>query len=145
MLAYQIKFSFFIQKNYILLIRLLQLSWFFPLCPTSTQYPPLPQTIPTPLFMSMGHVYKYFGYSIFCTLCPHGYSVTIHLYFLIPSPLHPFPHTPSGKHQNTLCIHDSFSVLVCIVCFLGSVVERYIFIAILLFIVLKFFFLNKSL
>ena len=30
----------------------------------STQYPLLPQAIPTPLFMSMGHVYKFFGYSI---------------------------------------------------------------------------------
>ena len=82
-----------------------------------------------------------------CTLYPHGYSVTTYLYFLIPSSLHPFPHTPltSGNHQNILCIHDSVSVLlVCSVCFLGSIVDRYVFSAILLFIVLIFFFLNKS-
>ena len=58
------------------------------------------------------------------------------------------PHRiPSGKHQNALCIHDSVStLLVGLVCFLDSIVNRYVFIAILLFIVLIFsFFLNKSL
>ena len=29
---------------------------------------------------------------LYCTR--HGYSVSTNLYFLIPSPLHPFPHTP---------------------------------------------------
>ena len=37
---------------------LLQLSQFFPLGPQ------LPQAIPTPLSMSVGHVYEYFGCSI---------------------------------------------------------------------------------
>ena len=67
----------------------------------------------------------------------------IYFYFLIPSPLHLFRHTalPFGSHQNALCIHDSFSVLLlCLICFLDSIVDRYIFIAILLFIV--FFLLN---
>ena len=67
----------------------------FPLCPPppSTLY--LPQPIPMPLFTSMGHVYKFFGYSIsYAVLYPCGYSVTTFLYFLIPSPLHPFPHSP---------------------------------------------------
>ena len=54
--------------------------------------PPLPQAIPTPLFLPMGHVYKFFGYSISYTVHPHGYSVTTYLYFLIPSLLHPFSH-----------------------------------------------------
>ena len=36
----------------------------FSLCPLSTQPPPLPQAIPPPLFMSMGHAYKFFGYPI---------------------------------------------------------------------------------
>ena len=31
---------------------------------------------------------------LYCTLHPHGYSVATCLYFLIPSPLHPFPHMP---------------------------------------------------
>ena len=56
-----------------------------------------------------------------------------YLYFLIPSPLHPFPHTtlPSGNHQNVLHIHDSVSVLlVYLVCFLDSIVDKYVFIAI---------------
>ena len=36
----------------------------FPPLPPSTQHPLLLQTIPTPLFMSMGHAYKFFGLSI---------------------------------------------------------------------------------
>ena len=38
-----------------------------PLLP-STQHPPLPQAIPTPLFMSMSHEYKFCGYSISYTV-----------------------------------------------------------------------------
>ena len=70
------------------------------------------------------------------------------LYFLIPSPLYPFPYTLllSGNHHKALPIHDFLSVvLVYLVCFLDSIIDRYVFIAILLFIVLIFFFLNKSL
>ena len=109
--------------------------------------PPLPQAIPPTLIMSMGYVYKFFGYSISYNLHPHGDSVTTYLYFLIPSPLHPPIHIPlpSGNCQNTLHMHESVSVLVCLVCFLDSI-DRYVFIAILLFIVLIFlFFLNRSL
>ena len=36
----------------------------FPPLPPHTQQPIFPQAIPTALFMSMGHVYKFFGYSI---------------------------------------------------------------------------------
>ena len=36
----------------------------FPPFPLSTQHLPLPQTIPTALFMYMGHACKFFGYSI---------------------------------------------------------------------------------
>ena len=39
----------------------------FPLLPPSTQHPPLPQAIPTPLFMSVDHMYRLFGYSVPCT------------------------------------------------------------------------------
>ena len=35
-----------------------------PLCPTPPSNPPLSQAIPTPSFTSMGHVCKFFGYSI---------------------------------------------------------------------------------
>ena len=55
------------------------------------------------------------------------------------------PHCPPIWHQqNALHIRDSVSVLVCLVCFLDSIVDRFVFIAILLFRVLIFF-LNKSL
>ena len=68
--------------------------------------------------------------------------------FLFLSLLHPFSYTPlpSGNHQNALCIHYSISVLlIFLVCFLDLIVGRYAFIAILLFVVLILFFLNKSL
>ena len=59
---------FFLFFKYVLLIMLLQLSHFF-----SPLSPPLPCTIlptstPLPYFMSMGHTYKFFGFSIFCTI-----------------------------------------------------------------------------
>ena len=42
-----------------------------------------------------------------------------------PIPLYPLP---SGNHQNTLHIHDSVSaLLICLVCFLDSIVGRYVF------------------
>ena len=111
----------------------------FPPLPLYTQHSLLPQAIPTPLFTSMGHACKFIGYSIsHCTLHPHGYFVTTYLCFLISSPLHLFSHTclPSGNHQNTLCVSV---LLVCLVCFLDSIVGRFVFFAILLFIVLIFF------
>ena len=40
----------------------------FPPLHPSTQHPVLPQAIPPPLFMSMGHAYKFFGYSISYTV-----------------------------------------------------------------------------
>ena len=84
---------------------------------------------------------------LYCTLHPHGYSVTTSLYILIPSPLHSFPLylSPCGNHQSPLPIRNSVPVLrVCLVCFLDSIVDRHIFSAILLFIVLILF-LSKSL
>ena len=33
---------------------------------------------------------------------------------------------PSGNHQNALGIHDSVSVLVCLLCFLVSIVDEYL-------------------
>ena len=40
----------------------------FPTFPPSTQHPLLPLAISTHLFMSMGPVYKFFGYSISYTV-----------------------------------------------------------------------------
>ncbi|KAF6109649.1 hypothetical protein HJG60_010887 [Phyllostomus discolor] len=47
-----------------------------PVCPTDAKsldtHAPHPQAIPTPLFISMGHTYKFFGYSTSYTVlyCP---------------------------------------------------------------------------
>ena len=97
----------FLIENYILLVMLLQLcqfSSFAPFHPAPYSLQQSPHHCSCPLIV---HIKVLWLLSfIYCTL--HGYSVTTYLYFLIPSPLHPFPHTPlpSGNNQNTLCIHD---------------------------------------
>ena len=146
-------FIFFLKPHlyfliyYILLIMVLQLS------PLPLLSFPLPST---PHSLSNPHTIVHVHGSCVCalwlllflcgTLHLHGYSVTTYLYFLIPSPPHPFPHIsfPSGNHQNNLCVHDSVSILVCFACFLDSIVDRFVLIAILLFTVLIYLFLNKS-
>ena len=121
---------------------LLQLSQFFLLClPPPSTPSTLIQSPHLCLYPSVTHISSLATPFPYCSLHPQGYSVTTYLY-LIPSPLHPFPPTPlvSGKHQNALSIHESVSVLlVHFVCFLDSIVDKYVFIAILLFIVLIFF------
>ena len=78
-------------KNYILLIMLLQLSCFPPLSPF-TQQPPLPQAIPPPLFMSMGHAYKFFGYYISYTVLYIPWLFYNYLFVLLnPLPCLPYP------------------------------------------------------
>ena len=106
------------RANCTLLITLLELSQFFFLYP-----PPLstPHSLwhPPTIFHVHGSC-KWPLHFLYCTLHPHGYSVTTYLYFSIPSPIYPFPHgfLPSGKHPNTFYIHDSVSILlVCLVCF----------------------------
>ena len=111
----------------------------FPLCPPSLSNPHTLRQSPHPCSCPwvMGIV-LWLLHFLYCTSHPHGDSVTTYLYLLIPSPLHPFPHTtlPSGNHQNAPHTHDSVSVLlVCSVCFLDTIVDRYIFFAILLFMV----------
>ena len=107
--------------NYILLVMLLRFpnvsSFCLPL--PSTRSPPLPQTIPTPLFMSMGHVYKFFGYSISYTVIYSSWLTCKSQFVLFnpltSSPISPYPHP---NHQNDVHIHGFFSVLfVCLVCF----------------------------
>ena len=56
-------FFFLIQFYYAITVVLI-----FPPLPTSTQCPLLPQAIPPPLFTSMGHVYKLFGYFVSYTV-----------------------------------------------------------------------------
>ena len=53
--------------NYILLVMLLQLSRFFPLCPPLSSTP-TPSGSAPPLLTSMGHAYKFFGFSISYTI-----------------------------------------------------------------------------
>ena len=70
-----------------------------------------------------------------------------HLFVLL-NPL-TFSHIPpypllSNNHQTILHIYDSVPVLVCLICFLDSIVDRCVFMPILLFIVLIFF-LNNTL
>ena len=62
---------------------LLQLSQ-FSLCVPGHPAHPLVQAIPTPLFMSMGNVYKFLATPLlYCTLHPHSYSVTTYFYFFL--------------------------------------------------------------
>ena len=97
--------------------------------------------------MSMGHAYKFFGYSIsytvlntLCLFCTYKFLLLDPYTFSLILPL------PTGNYPNDLHIYDFVSVLlVCLVYFLDSIVESCEFIAILVFIVLIFFFLNKSL
>ena len=89
--------------------------------------PPIPQAVPLSLFTSMSHAYTFFGYSISYTLLYIPMLWCNFLFVLLntltssPIPL------SSGNHKNNLCIHDSVSVSVCLVCFLDSIVERYLF------------------
>ena len=123
-----------------------ELSEFFPFCPSlppSTSYSlrQFPHYCSCPWFMNVSSLATPFP---IWYLHPHGCSVTTYLCYLIHSPLHPIPQPTisSGNHQNALHIHDSFSILlVCLVCFLDSIVAMY-FLP-LLFIVLTFIFFLK--
>ena len=103
----------------------------FPLSPPTTQPPPHLRN-PHAIVHVHGSWVKvhWLLHFLYCTLSTHGYSVTMFLYFLIPLPPHPLsPDTPfpSGNHQNALLIHDSVYVpRVCLVCFLDSIVDRYV-------------------
>ena len=82
--------------NYILLIMLLQWSQFFPLCACPSNNPHYSGNPHSIVHIHGPCVYiLWLLHFLYYTLHPHGYSVTNNLYFLIPSPLHPFPHTPS--------------------------------------------------
>ena len=114
--------------------------------------PPSIQQLP-PRFMSMGHAYKFFGFSISYIL-PNLPLCILYLSVMLRNPCACSPifalllPTDNGPYDLHFC--DSVPVLVvCLVwlCFrfLDSVVDSCHFVVILLFIVLIFFFLNKSL
>ena len=134
--------------KYILLIMLSQLSQFSlfaPLLPV----PPFPPVIPLLVhahglwISSLASPFPILFLTSPCLFC------TYQLCFLIPAPFPLFvPFSfPADNPPHDFHIYDSVPVLiVCLVCFfLHCVVDNCKFIAILIFIVLIFFFLNKSL
>ena len=110
--------------------------------PSSIQHYTLP-AIPTLLFMSMGHVYKFFRYSISYTVLYTPWLFCNYLFVLL-NPFLFFTHPPDSSHLDIIkMFYDFVSVLlVHLFCFLDSIVDRYVFIAILLFIFLIFLFLK---
>ena len=80
----------------ILLIMLLQLSQFFPLCLLHPAPPTPSSNFPHPLFTSMGHPYKFFGNSFpllfltsSCLFCTYQFLLVNPFTF---SPISPNPH-----------------------------------------------------
>ena len=101
--------------------------------PFALLHPALPTCLgnPPPLFTSMGHVYKFFGYSISCTVL--YIPLPTYLYFLIPSPLLSFRHTLSHlatiktlPKSMILSLFFLFALFFCFL-FLDSIVDRYVF------------------
>ena len=73
---------------------------------------------------------------------------TYHLCFLFPLPFYPLPLLPHPANNSPCSLHfyDSVPVLVvCLVCYLDSIIDSCEFIAILVFIILIFFFLHNFL
>ena len=129
--AFQSSVSVFFFCNYSLLIMLLQVVLIF-LSPSGPLHsaPPTPSGNP-PIIVFVHGSYIYvlcLFHFLYCTLYPHSYSVTTYLYFLIPSPLHPFFPSPSIWWPSKcspypwFCLFSSFAQFV----FLDSVV-RYVF------------------
>ena len=120
-------FSFF---NYILLIMLLQWSQFFSFCPPPPRTPyslrQSPHHCSCPWVMHISSLASPFPVLYFTYLWLFYNYLFVLLNPLTSSPI-PLTTLPSGNHQNTLCIHDSVSVLVCLVCFLDSIIDRYVF------------------
>ena len=128
------------------------------ICPTFSPFAPFHQVLPfppatpslcsCPWVMHVSSLASPFPILFLTSLC---LFCIYHLYFLLPAPFpsfFPFPF-PDDNPPNDLHAYDSVSVLVvCLVCFcfvLDSVVDSCEFVAFLMFIVLIFFFLNKSL
>ena len=133
--------------KYILLIVLLQLSQFFPLCPPLS----FPLVI-SPLSLcpwivhisSLASPFPILFLTSHCIFLATNYAFqSLYLFPILPVPL------STNSPPNDLHIYDSVPVLVvCLVCFcfLDSVVHSCEFVVILMFIVLIiFFFLDKSL
>ena len=133
----------------------LQLShFFFPCIPLCSVTPPT--IIPPPEFKAMGHIYKFFGFSISHTILILPWSI-LYLPFipLIPCTfipiLRPSPH-PSDNPPCALYFCESVPVrVVCLdsfrfcFCFcLGLVVDSCEFVVTLLFVFFIFFFFSHK-
>ena len=135
--------------NYILLIMLLQLSHYFlplfPLCPAH----PLLLAFPPPQFMSIGHTYKFFGFSISYTILTLPLSILyLPSMILIPCTFSPILPLLITLHAISISVILFLFQLVAqfVFVFLGSVLDSCQFVVSLLFIVLIFLFLlDKSL
>ena len=119
---------------------LLQLSQFCPFCPLH-QAPPIPSGNPYLYCCPCPWPYIYVLWLLHvlcCTLYPHNFSVTSNLYSLIPSLVYPSLQLPS--YLATIKTFPVYLIwfLFCLFCFLDSIVDTYVFNAILLFIVLNF-------
>ena len=128
---------------------LLQLLQFSPLChplpgtPIPSSKPPLSSRPRVMNISSLAFPFLILFLTSPCLFC------TYHSCFLILVPFSLFSPfcLPADNLPNDLHIYDSVPVLlICLVCFLDSVVDSCEFVAIVMFIVLIFFFfLNKSL
>ena len=115
---------------------------FFPFVPFRP-VSPTPQAISTLLYMP----WVLHMYSLRCTWFPIMYLTSTWLFCNYQLVLNAFtlytysPELPpSDNHQNVLFIYGSVSVLlVCLFCFLDSIVDRYILILLLLLIFFNFF------
>ena len=146
---YIIIIFFFIK--YFLLIILLQLSHFSSL-PPSAWYPHSLQESLTE-FMSMGHTYKFFGFSIFHTILNLPLSILYQqLMLLIPCTIFPILPLPPPCWEPSMWspflwfCYCSSCLLSLLLFSLVSVVDICEFVVILLLVFLiTFFFLDKSL
>ena len=141
----------FLFKKYILLIMLLQLSQFFlpfislvPVLPTfQHSTPPLSSC---PWVAQTSSLTSPFPVLFLTYPCPLFCAYLLCFLFPVPFPLSSPFLFPAENPPNDLHIYDSIPVLlVCLVCFLDSVVDRCEFVAILMFIVLIFFFIYNTL
>ena len=127
---------------------LLQLSHFPPLLPSVLHLPPthIPRLSSCPWVIHINSLASPFPILFLTSPC---LFCIYHLYFLFPVPFPPFSllQLPVDNSPCDLHFCDSGPVLViCLVCFLGSVVDSCEFVVILLFIVFIIsFFLDESL
>ena len=130
---------------------LLRLSQFFPVCLPllSTHLPSSNAPPPAPVHVHGSCIYVLWLLH-FLYYSRHPPILYLSIMFLAPSSFSPFSPSslPVDNPPSELHMYDSVPVLVvCLICFcfLDSIVDSCEFVVILTFIVLIFFFLNKSL